>query len=167
MSNLRRYYRRGNTYFVTTVTYKRQPILVENVDLLWRALHKAKDRSPFEIVSWAVLPDHMHLIIDPEENNLSNLMARIELSFARSYRDRIRVSKKRIWQYRFWDHVIRNQDDLNRHIDYIHYNPVKHGLVSSPSDYPNTSFSAFLEHGYYGSDWGSTMPDNLEGDFGE
>ena len=154
-------------YFVTTVTHERQPILADNIDLLWRALHKANEKLPFEIVAWAVLPDHMHLIIDPKENNLSNLMVRIKLSFAKSYRDGIGIPKKRIWQYRFWDHVIRNQDDLNRHIDYIHYNPVKHGLVSCPSDYPNTSFNVFIERGYYDSDWGSTMPDRLGGDYGE
>lgn len=167
MSNLRRYYCEGNTYFVTTVTCKRQPILVNNIDLVWQALRRVKRRIHYELIAWAVMPDHLHLILDPKEADLSDVIKRIKLSFAKCYRDKIATPKKRVWQYRFWDHVIRDQDDLNRHIDYVHYNPVKHGLSTSPMDYPNTSFCEFLKNGFYDADWGCIEPDGLDGDFGD
>ncbi len=167
MSNLRRYYLKGNIYFVTAVTFNRRPILVDNIDLVWQALDRVKQRARYELIAWAIMPDHLHLLLNPQDSDLSDVIKRTKLSFAKSYRDKIATPKRRVWQYRFWDHVIRDRDDLNRHIDYVHYNPVKHGLSTSPADYPNTSFCTFLKRGFYDSDWGRTEPDGLCGDFGE
>jgi len=167
MTNIRRYKGKGKTYFVTSVTLGRLPILVENIDFLWRAVDSAKSKSPFELIAWVILPDHFHLLIDPRNHDLSELMRRIKLSFSAHYRKRIGITNGRVWQYRFWDHIIRNGDDMNRHIDYTHYNPVKHGLVLDPSAYPYSSIRAYCETGLYARDWGVKDGIDIVGEFGE
>lgn len=167
MSNLRRYYKEGNLYFLTNVTYRRKPILVDNIDLFWIAMSKTKAKMPFDIVAWVILPDHFHVILNPMQSTPSNILKRVKLSFLRNYKIRIGVGSGRVWQPRFWDHVIRSQDDMNRHIDYIHYNPVKHNHVTSPFDYPHSSIAIFRQDGLYGADWGKREPAFGEGDFGE
>jgi putative transposase len=72
-----------------------------------------------------------------------------------------------VWQNRFWDHIIRDQEDMNRHIDYVHYNPVKHGMVTDPSRYDDSSFSAYVREGCYQSDWGVVGEPTMIGEFGE
>jgi putative transposase len=89
----------------------------------------------------------------------------IKQSFAIMYRNRIDKSAGRIWQYRFWDHIIRNDDDLRRHIDYIHYNPVKHGLCTNPFEYQFSSIHQYKE--YYQPDWGCIEPKNISDIRGE
>jgi putative transposase len=73
----------------------------------------------------------------------------------------------RIWQRRFWDHIIRNEADLNRYIDYIHYNPVKHGFAQSPFSYLHTSIHEYQKEGYYQADWGAKETPGFKGDYGE
>ena len=94
-------------------------------------------------------------------------MKEFKLKFSGLYRSRHHLNSGRIWQYRFWDHIIRNQDDMNRHIDYIHYNPVKHGLTDDPSKYEHSSISKFRKSGYYENDWGVQHMIDLKGEFGE
>ncbi len=79
----------------------------------------------------------------------------------------MKMHRGRVWQNRFWDHIIREQNDFNRHIDYIHYNPVKHGYVSNPADLKLSSFSKLKRKGVYPDDWGVVEPKNLDGDYGE
>jgi len=165
MSNLRRYYSSGNMYFITVVTFKRRPILRWNIDLFWLSINKMKSIYEFELIAWVVLPDHFHAVINPFDNNLSELIKRFKLSYSMNFRKRNNLKSGRIWQFRFWDHVIRNQDDFNRHIDYVHYNPVKHGLVRSPFEYEYSSIDKYSE--YYQKDWGVSEPIEFEGDFGE
>jgi putative transposase len=165
MSKLLRYYFPGNVYFVTAVTHERVPILIGNIDLLWRAFDGVKRVSHVHIIAWVVLPDHFHMIIDPHNNILSNLMQRIKMSFASNYRKRHGIYRGRVWQNRFWDHIIRNEDDMKRHIDYIHYNPVKHEYAKSPFGWKHTSIHEFFD--VYGSDWGVRESVMIEGDFGE
>lgn len=167
MSKLRRHYSEGNAYFITNVTIDRKQILVDNADLLREAIHHFATNSNIQTTAWVILPDHFHLIIDPAGEDLSNLLRKIKLSFSSSYRKRIGVRSGRMWQYRFYDHVIRDQEDMNRHIDYIHYNPVKHGLVVRPADYPHSSFQSYCQGGLYTPDWGSTEPIEFDGQFGE
>ena len=71
--------------------------------------------------------------------------------------------EKKIWQRRFWEHVIRNEEDWRRHVDYIHYNPVKHGYAMCPSDWQYSSFSRAVERGWYSQDWGNHEPGNIKG----
>ena len=154
MSNLRRFHENGYIYFVTNVTYERQPLLVANIDLLVNALDACKSRCGFCLIAWVVMPDHIHLVIDPGEMHISPILQRIKMSFAARYRKRHGMQFGRVWQNRFWDHIIRSQEDMNRHVDYVHFNPVKHGLAGSPVDWPHSSFSEYYLQGLYQSDWG-------------
>jgi putative transposase len=153
MQNVRRYFKEGQTYFLTHVTFERIPILVDNVDLIWKALKSQQERAPYDLVAWAVLPDHMHILIRPENCDLGSLTKRFKLSFAALYRKRIGTHEGRAWQNRYWDHVIRDQVDMNRHLDYIHHNPVKHGYANAAFEYEHSSFGRFIEQGFYARDW--------------
>jgi len=167
MSNIRRYFRPGDYSFLTHVTYKRIPILIDNFDLWQKAFDDIREKFPFELIAWVVLPDHFHIILEFDTDEVSNLMRRIKLSFSMNFRKRKRMRRGRIWQYRFWDHIIRDQLDINRHIDYIHYNPVKHGLVNDPFDYRYSSLNEYLQRGLYTRDWGIKESINFEEEFGE
>ncbi len=76
---------------------------------------------------------------------------------------RISKNEKTVWQRRYWEHLIRDEKDWQRHMDYIHYNPVKHGLVERPGDWPHSSFERAVKHGLYERDWGCSEPDSLKG----
>ncbi|MCX6826996.1 MAG: transposase [candidate division Zixibacteria bacterium] len=167
MHNVKRYFKHGQIYFMTHVAYERRPILAENADILHRAFEHHNDRQPFILHAWAILPDHLHFIIDPLENDPANLIKRIKLSFASNYRKRMGLHDGRVWQNRFWDHIIRNQQDYNRHFDYIHYNAVKHGIVTKPIDYPYSSFIDYYHKGYYDDDWSMVYWQDMETVFGE
>ena len=167
MTNIRRYLNPGNTYFLTHVTHERNQILVENFSLLWHAMNRFRRQTNFDPIAWVVLPDHFHIVIDPGRNNLSDLMRRIKLSFSTALRGSLRQRQGRVWQYRFWDHVIRDQVDLSTHSDYVHYNPVKHGLVGDPFEWQYSSLHEYSENGYYARDWGVVSRPRLEGEFGE
>jgi len=132
---------------------------------VWDSVESINKKIDFGLIAWAVLPEHFHFLIDPNEINISDLLQRIELSFSRRYRERIGLSKGSVWQDGFWDHIIRNQSDFNRHLDYIHYNPIKHGIVKRVYDYKHSSIIKFKE--FYPEDWGSAEHREIEGEFGE
>ncbi|MFZ5980969.1 MAG: transposase, partial [Candidatus Zixiibacteriota bacterium] len=88
MSDLRRFHREGNIYFITNITYNREKILIENVDLFWQSIKDIKQRLHFELLSWVILPEHIHFIIDPLSFDVSNIIQRIKMSFAANYRKR-------------------------------------------------------------------------------
>ena len=152
---------------MTSVTHNRAPLLIEHFPHFWEAVERSCDRVQFEIIAWVVLPEHFHMIIDPKDNNLSGILRRLKLSFANQYYGQQGQDRGRVWQARFWDHVIRDQDDMNRHIDYIHYNPVKHGLVRNPAQWRYSSFGDYKEEGYYSPDWGVNEELHFSGGFGE
>jgi putative transposase len=167
MTNIRRYFREGQAYFLTHVTHGRRPLLVENIDIFQHAFSVVIDSAGAESIAWVVLPEHFHLIIDPHDQNLSSIMKRFKLKFSGLYRERSKLAGGRVWQYRFWDHIIRDQEDLRRHIDYIHFNPVKHGLVKDPFEYEHSSLRKYFQEGYYARDWGCHQLIEFDGDFGE
>ena len=167
MSQLRRHYSPGNTYFVTAVTYNRTAILIENIDLLLNAFTHVADKMPFRKIAYAILPDHFHLLIDPLDGDLSEIIKRIKLRFSGKYLNRHKIREGRLWQLRFWDHIIRDETDMNRHIDYIHFNPVKHKMVARPSEYEYSSFRDFVKNGFYSEEWGATEVPKLIGEYGE
>ena len=135
--------------------------------MLKDSIDKCEIEMDFIIIAFIAMPDHLHMIIDPKENNLSSIMQKIKLSFSKKYRFEKGKTTGNVWQSRFWDHLIRNQEDLNRHIDYIHYNPVKHGFTKSPFDWPESSIHEYYKNGHYDREWGSIGPLKLDGDFGE
>ena len=167
MSKLLRYFSEGNIYFVTAVTKDRTPLLIDYYQLFKDSLEKHRTELEFNLMARIILPDHFHMIIDPRKNCLSDIMQRIKLSFSKKYRYEIAATGGDIWQRRFWDHVIRNEKDLNRHIDYIHYNPVKHGFVKDPFDWKHSSIHDYLLNGFYSRDWGCEGTLSFGEGFGE
>jgi len=95
------------------------------------------------------------------------LVSTLYLAFAYRYRTEMGQYRGQVWQPRFWDHVIRDQEALNRHIDYIHYNPVKHDLIADPFKWNYFSLDQYYRNGYYSRDWGVKMKLRMEGNFGE
>jgi putative transposase len=166
----------GGTYFFTVVTYNRLPILTttEARKLLRSAWENVRERFPFTSDALCLLPDHIHCIwILPEgDANFSVRWKEIKRLFTRSYlsavgpgetRNASRLSRGEaaIWQRRFWEHTIRDEKDLNHHRDYIHYNPVKHGLVQNVSAWPWSSFHRYVRTGYYERGWGETVGEEV------
>jgi len=154
----------GATYFFTVVTCDRKKLLChdENPNLLKKAFEIVKTRHPFTIDAIVLLPDHLHCLwtLPPDDNDFSNRWMLIKSMFTRSCHDpfhnaltnsRIAKRERNIWQRRFWEHRIRDDEDRNRHMDYIHYNPVKHGLVNSPVDWRYSSFHRYVKAGVYQS----------------
>ena len=159
MKSLRRYNLTGRKYFITAVTLKRAPILLENSSLFWSCWIDIKPEA------WVILPDHFHIIIDAADGNISRLMHNFKLRYAIHYRKAKGTGK--VWQNRFWDHIIRDNKDLNRHLDYIHYNPVKHGFVNNPFDYQDSSLLEYHRRGLYEANWGVRSEIVFENDYGE
>ncbi len=167
MSHLRRLYALGNIYFITNVTFDRALILVEHIDLYYIAQRRAIERFDLQIIAWVVLPDHEHVIIDPKGSDLAQVLKVCKQDFGFLYRQRMAVRSGRVWQLRYWDHIIRDQEDMNRHIDYIHYNPVRHGIVRTAREYAHSSFHEYVRDGFYQSDWGEGDEITFEGEYGE
>lgn len=181
MPNYRRLYG-GNAYFFTVVTYNRLPIFNnENSTQILQASWKIiENRFPFETLALCILPDHIHTIWTLPENdqNYSTRWKGIKYQFTKRYlstigpgEDRNLSRQKRgeaaIWQRRFWEHTIKDDDDLARHIDYIHFNPVKHGLVTEVDEWQWSSFHRFVEEGYYEPEWRLAKKDGEKTEYGE
>ncbi len=163
MTNIRRIYILEQACFITNITYLRAPILVDNIDLFWRAVETANARCGIELHAWVILKDHFHIMIIPETRNISNFMHSLKLSFSMNYR-KAQNRTGIIWQRRFWDHLIRNENDYYAHLNYIHYNPVKHGYVKRAYDYPHSSILKFKD--YCLPEWGMSDTDDSD-NFGE
>ena len=171
----RRSTEKGGTYFFTLVTYQRQPILTiaGNIERLREAFRRETEKRPFSLESIVIFPDHLHCIMTlPEnDNEYSKRLSSIKRYFSsgcvgasETHNDSRRNKRERaVWQRRFWEHTIRDETDWNNHRDYIHFNPVKHGLVDAASEWPYSSFKKFVEKGYYSSDWGGVEPNNIQG----
>jgi putative transposase len=169
MPNYRRAYRPGSMYFFTLVTAARAPILVSESGrrCLRSALVDAKSSWPFEITALVLLPDHLHAIWSLPRGDVGypRRWAWIKRTFTVDWlagggkeaavsRSKRKARRRGVWQRRYWEHALENENDLERHCDYIHYNPVKHGLVRCPSEWPYSSFHRFVRSGDYDADWG-------------
>ena len=163
MSKLLRYFSENNIYFITVVTHQRQKLLLRNSLLFLRVFEKIKEKYNSNCIAWVVLPDHFHMIIEPGNYTPVEFIHDFKLSYGSFFRKENNISKGKLWQDRYWDHVIRNQEDKNRHIDYIHYNPVKHGYTFSPFNWKLTTICEFK----YQKDWGVNQVLKFEGEFGE
>ena len=166
MSILRRIHDPRTIYFVTCVTHKRKPILKEHSDLILKTLHNLQTKFDIDLQAWVILPDHFHLIIDVKKHDISKLIQRLKSSFRALYHKRLGLKMGRVWQHRYWDHIIRDEIDWKHHVDYIHYNPVKHGLVQSAFRWQSSSIHRFHEDEIYVDDWGE-KPVSFDGDYGE
>jgi putative transposase len=159
MTNIRRYPPNGAPVFITTVTANRDSILASNVNkqLLLEIIREVKIEHDFSMLGYVILNDHFHLIIKTRDADISKIMQSVKLRFTRRYIKQTSSTKEQsvsLWQRRFWDHVIRDENDFQRHLDYIHYNPVKHGVAVSAYKFVFSSFRAYVERGAYSLDWG-------------
>jgi|AVFP01.1.fsa_nt_gi putative transposase len=166
---------KGATYFFTVNLAERSSrLLVDRVADLREVVRDVREAHPFEIVAWVVLPEHLHAVWALREGD-SDYPMRWRLIKANLSRrvpngERIRESRRRkgergIWQRRFWEHLIRDESDLQRHVDYVHYNPVKHGYVQRAVDWRFSSFHRDLRRGWVTAEWGYV--EDVAGDFGE
>ena len=153
----------GGTYFFTVVTAQRRPIFSDDrsVELLRQAFLHVKKKRPFTADAMVVLPDHLHCLwtLPTRDSDYPIRWRLIKTWVTRhcgSFHDR--QANRSIWQSRYWEHAIRDEPDYRQHVEYIHYNPVKHEYVRSPAEWPHSSFHRFVEKNLYSADWGSTEP---------
>ena len=180
MSDYRRIYTDGSTYFFTVVMHRRQTILCHD-DMrvaLRDAIITTRKIHPFEIDAWVLMPDHLHCIwtLPEGDANFTTRWAMIKRFVTKQcaekyqrddWRNKSRIKRKEstLWQRRFWEHQIRDDVDFQRHFDYIHFNPVKHGYVSAVKDWEYSSFHRYVHDGVYSIDWGGLG--EIDDDFGE
>ena len=160
-------YRRANVaggiyFFTVNLADRQSTLLVDHVDHLRAAVRLVKIRHPFDILAWVTLPDHLHSIwrLPPDDADFPQRWALIKAQFSRSIPkgetigpSRHRKGERGIWQRRYWEHLIRDDDDLQRHVDYVHINPVKHGHVTRASDWPYSSIHRYIGRGELTKDW--------------
>ena len=166
MPNYRRARNAGATYFFTVVTAQRRPLLAGDkaIAALRQGVAEVHRQSPFSIDAWVVLPDHMHALWTLPQNDAdySSRWGRIKAGFTRLSGLAHRFGPRQdggVWQPRFWEHLIRNEADFAAHMNYLHYNPVRHGHVDRVIDWRHSSFHHCVRQGIYPADWGDREPD--------
>jgi len=171
MPNYKRIFLNGYSYFLTIKTYQNNPILLKNIELLRESFKEAKKKYQFQIEAIVILPDHIHTIITPNKaEEYPHILRTIKTYFSRhcepKYYQHLFQSQsqkeqryKPVWQRRYYEHTIRDEKDFNIHMDYIHFNPVKHGLVERAKDWEFSSFHKYVKLGHYALDWYSLSDD--------
>ena len=167
MVRYRRNFVPGGAFFFTVVLEnRRSSLLVDKIASLRLAFRVTRAERPFKLDAIVILPDHLHAVMTlPDgDSDFSGRWRRIKSAFTRQVvAEGVPVSQNRrgeyaLWQRRFWEHTVRDDTDFARHIDYIHYNPVKHGYVTSPGHWPWSSFGLHVRLGQYPPDWGASEP---------
>lgn len=173
MSEYRRWYVPGGTCFFTVVTRDRVPMFQDApaVRLLGGVMRKVRVKYPFQTIAFMILPDHLHCVwaLPRGDSDYSGRWRWIKGAFTEQWLSArtgeaslsasgARKGERGVWQRRFWEHQIQDEVDLQRHVDYIHYNPVKHVYASRPGDWPWSSFPRHFRLGEYPSDWGAIEP---------
>jgi len=176
MVRYRRNLQPGATYFFTvTLRDRRSSLLVDRIDLVRTAFRMTLRRRPLQVDAVVILPEHLHAIwtLPPDDADYPARWRAIKSRFVRELEaagddvPRTGSGECLVWQRRFWEHTIRDETDFANHVDYIHYNPVRHGLVSSVADWPYSSFHRFVERGDLPSDWANEPDDDAMGGCGE
>lgn len=153
--NFRRYYILGSAVFITQVVQDRKPVFrdPQSMRLLHDILHNVQQLHPFTMLGYSFLFEHCHMIIQPTGNsNFSDIMHSLKPNFTKEYKKLVGLDSSqslKLWQKRFWDHVIRDDRDFENHLHYIHYNPVKYGLVKDPPDWKESSYLEWEKRGLY------------------
>lgn len=157
----------GAKYFFTVNLAERRDndLLVRYIHHLREAFRETRRGHPFEIDAIVILPEHLHCIwqLPPDDDDYSTRWRLIKARFSMALPKAERISKSRlrkgergIWQRRYWEHAIRDEQDYQNHLDYIHYNPVKHGHVQAAKEWPHSSFHRWVERGFYAENWGAS-----------
>lgn len=183
MPEYRRANTKGGTYFFTVNSNRRQKVLTdEDVrNALRGGIEKTRITLPFEVVAWVMLPDHLHCIWTLPEGDADfakrwgMIKRHVSQCCAHRFKQEEGLSDSRrkrnessLWQRRYWEHQIRDEIDLARHVDYIHWNPLKHGLVDNVSDWPYSTFHRYVDKGVYPKNWcGDASAAWSEAEFGE
>ena len=163
----------GGTYFFTVVSYGRRPFLTSDAArrCLRNAIHETRERWPFNVIAVVLLPDHWHTVwsLPAADDNFSLRMQKVKEGFTKAY---VKIARgagevpfarpergqRTVWQPRFWEHTVRDEADLKRCVDYVHWNPAKHGLVRRVADCRWSSFHRYVKMGEYAGDWGAYDP---------
>ena len=166
MANYRRLHIDKYSYFLTIVTYQRNPILIDNIELLRDSFRYSKSKYQYTINAIVILPEHLHIIITPNIAQEYSLIIKDTKSYFSKHCEekyyshlyqsvsRIKQGYKPIWQKRFYEHTIRDERDYKIRLDYIHFNPIKHKLVDRVKDWKYSSFDKFVKNGVYNIKWG-------------
>ena len=166
MTQYRRVFQPGGTFFFTVVTYQRKPILTSrrSRNLLRTAFQYVRKKRPFDVTAIVLLPDHLHTVwtLPPGDSDYSTRWRLIKTHFSKAYTSHLdprqttgRLSKElNVWQRRYYEHTCRDETDLNRCIDYLHMNPLKHRLVERVQDWKWSSFHRYVRLGQYDLEWG-------------
>ena len=172
----RRTKQKGGTYFFTVnLADRKSNLLTEHIDHLRQTMKQIKQQHPFHIDAMVVLPDHLHTIwtLPPGDEDYPKRWMLVKAGFSRGipkteYRRKSLVTKgeRGIWQRRYWEHLIRDEQDYEKHIDYIHYNPVKHGYVQKAADWKHSSIHRYIENGMIDRNWGIANF-SLDNEYGE
>ncbi|MCB1886047.1 MAG: transposase [Rhodocyclaceae bacterium] len=173
MSDYRRAWHPGGTWFFTVNLLQRRDndLLVRHIERLREAVREVRRRHPFAIHGWVVLPEHMHCVweLPPSDTDFATRWRLIKSGFSKvlpatERRSAVRRGRgeRGIWQRRYWEHRIRDERDYRAHLDYLHVNPLRHGLVKRVADWPHSTFHAWVARGVYAPDWaGSDVADGL------
>ncbi len=182
MPHYLRTWRPGGTFFFTVVTFGRRKILhyPKSRRFLGQAVNEVRRQFPFTMDAWVLMPDHLHTIWTLPENDTDygKRIGLIKAKFSKATKtwfhreflvnpSRRKRRETTIWHRRFWEHTIRDEKDLEKHFDYIHYNPVKHGLVQRVRDWPYSSFHHLVKDQIYPLDWGGDVSFDMKDAFGE
>jgi putative transposase len=165
----------GATYFFTVVTHQRRELFAEpaTVTLLQRAIADVRARRPFVIEAEVVLPNHIHALwtLPEADNDYPTRWRLIKEAFTRGYAQsralpepnasRRTKGEQAVWQRRYWEHLIRDDEDFGRHVEYIHYNPVRHGLAAAPCLWAHSTFPEWVAKGLYDANWGADVAPDI------
>jgi putative transposase len=173
MPDYRRAWHPGGTYFFTVNLLQRQgnDLLIRHIETLRAVVKSVRLRHPFHIHAWVVLPEHLHCIIElpPGDFDFATRWRLIKSDFSKALPRaerlsavRLRRGERGIWQRRYWEHLVRDERDYRAHMDYVHINPLKHGLVERVADWPYSTFHRLVAAGIYPADWAG----GCEGDVG-
>lgn len=177
MPNYLRTHIPGGTYFFTLATMKRQPVLLKPKirTALRQAIHLTHTRYPFHVDAWVLLPDHLHCVWTLPEGDdqygmrwslIKRHVTQETGFYSNATASRVTRRERGLWQRRFWEHAIRDEKDFERHVDYIRWNPVKHGHARTVSEWPYSTFHRYVRQGIYAPDWGGFTERQAES-FGE
>jgi len=165
MSNYRRMFAQNHPVFITISTYNKQPILDNHYKLIKESWKAAKAKFNFNIFAYCILPDHIHLILELDNIfDYPKIIGFMKWYFSRNIDSKFtkpiylsdskqKKREKGIWQRRYYEHTIRNDDEFQTYVDYIHYNPVKHGWIKSVKDWKYSSFHDFVKLDHYDIEW--------------
>ncbi len=169
MRKYKRLREQGASYFFTLVTHERRKLFLEaeTVELLSSSIATVQERHPFELAALVVLPAHLHALwqLPSHDADYPTRWRLIKERFTKAWvkrhgptnpnASRLAKGEQALWQRRYWEHLIRDDEDLGPHLDYIHLNPVHHGLADAPKNWPHSSFAAWVAEGVYEAGWGS------------